>query len=112
MLKKRLPLALPVLFAACLSFTSTVFAVEITGQIIGLTATKWDVFLFTVSGKNSHIACDSNASYAIPTNTAWGKVAIATVIAAKAAGNNVTVTGEDKCSYWGNAEDMAYIHVN
>jgi hypothetical protein len=100
-----------IFFLISLFLTFSVKAVETTGKIIEVTPTKWDVFLIKVTNKNTSISCDSNLGYAIPTNTSWGKAAIATAIAAKTTGNTVQVYGDDTCSYWSNTEDLAYFTV-
>ena len=106
---KKLIVMVFVVYICSLSLNT--YAVDTTGKIVEVTPTKWNVFLFKVSGKSAPVGCDTNVMYAIPSNTDWGKTAISSILMAMAAGNTVKASGENTCNYWGNTEDVQLITV-
>jgi hypothetical protein len=105
---------LHLLFAILLFFSPSVFAGNTTGKI----HTVWvhyynDFVLFSLeSTQPSLAACAVTGRYVVSTSTQQGKNILSTVLAAKAAGQTVSVMGKNTCTTHGDAEDVFAISIN
>jgi hypothetical protein len=72
-----------------------------------------DFVLFSLeSTQPSLAACAVTGRYVVSTSTQQGKNILSTILAAKAAGQTVSVMGKSTCTTHGDAEDVFAISIN
>jgi len=94
--------------------SANVFAGETTGKVSLLYVHGYNDFILfgMTSAQPSYAACAVTGRYAISTSSQQGKNILSTVLAAKAAGLTITVSGKNTCTTHGDAEDINAIVVN
>ena len=103
-----------VLFAILLALSPSVFAGNTTGKIHTVWVHNYNDFvLFSLeSTQPSFTTCAVTGRYVVSTSTQQGKNILSTVLAAKAAGQTVSVMGKNTCTTHGDAEDVFAISIN
>lgn len=105
---------LQTLCAILLVFSPSVFAGSTTGKIHTIWVHYYNDFvLFSLeSTQPSLAACAVTGRYVVSTSTQQGKNILSTILAAKAAGQTVSVMGKNTCTIHGDAEDISAISIN
>lgn len=102
------------LFLMCLIFSSSVFAGNTTGKINTIWVHYYNDFvLFSLDSSQPNLAvCAVTGRYVVSTSTQQGRNVLSTILAAKAAGQLVTVMGKNTCTTHGDSEDVFAISIN
>ena len=70
-------------------------------------------FIYFEGNANAPAKCSKNQNrFAINPKTDGGKAAIQLAMFAHQNNRSVTVIGTDKCTVWGDTEDLRYFHLN
>lgn len=103
-------------FSILLSFVGQCGASDSDGRVIDYwTHYSSSVFFFSVENQIGRPPCASFGSpsgrYVIDTSTDRGKAVLATIIAAKASGQRLHAEGANTCNFYGDSEDLLWVHV-
>ena len=102
------------LIALSIFSSAAAFAGDTTGKVSLLYIHAYnDLILFNMTATQSNLAsCAVTGRYAISTATQQGKNILSAILAAKAAGLSITVSGRNTCTFHGDAEDINAIVIN
>ncbi len=103
-----------ILIAFSLFSSASAFAGETTGKVKLLFIHAYnDTILFTMETTQPNLAaCAVTGRYAISTSSQQGKNILSSILAAKAAGLSITVSGRNTCTTHGDAEDINAVVLN
>lgn len=107
--KSKFRVALLATSVALSLFSFNANAGSAAGKVTGVTATRAALWAFSVGTNIGRPACATTNDFAIDNSTAAGKVMIASILAAQAAGLVVNVSGTGNCDVWGDRESAASV---
>ncbi len=102
--------------ALIFSCAGSIAASESNGKVIDYWIhNNHDSFAFSIENQTGRPPCATFGSpsgrYVVDTRTERGKIVVSAIMAAKVSGSNVRAAGSNLCNYYGDSEDLVWVHV-